>query len=261
MRFQHTLLALASAQSALAGLLRYPDSLSGHTSNTIDRRAASNITTNYAVEAKKAIAGLTAQGADFLKSKNIKQGDNPRSNGPQGIWLGNDGQYKLKVTNYKNEPMVLVMWHGNAWLNDNKPIITQSLGPIEEAIISVNGNAPGIAFSAVYAGTKANGLIENTWGELTTSQWSTINVSRLPNMNGDGLTLVSPTGCRAHMSSCVFMCRNGATKCGDPKSYDLYNCKFPGAGTGEDPFTHDPSGGCNLGSGGDISAIFSVKPN
>ncbi len=163
-------------------------------------------------------------------------------------WVGTDGDYTNEFTNESGENMVLVLWGvSGSWvggLNPVQPLVTYSLAPGESTTISFADGSSG-GWSGIYADTTmANGQIFNTWGEYTFSgDWSTVDVTREPNMNGNNMTIVTPgtgsaPGCVSDMSTCVFVCTGGAPSCW--LDYQLMNCDAANGGGGD-----AMNGGCN----------------
>ncbi len=101
------------------------------------------------------------------------------------------------------------------------------------------------------------GQINNTWGEVTTGGWATVNVSRLINMHGNGMSINVSTGCVSNLSKCWFGCKSGNT-CWESKSYNLNTCdngSQHGATLGWN--NGDPTGGCQgFANGGHIDVTF-----
>ena len=107
--------------------------------------------------------------------------------------------------------------------------------------------------------TMVNGQVSNTWFEFTFADpWSTVDVSRLVNMDGNKMTIVTPGGCVSDMDTCVFQCAAGEKSCW--QSYSLLNCNAAnGGGSGFDASLGGAdSGGCNgITKGGKLMTYLS----
>lgn len=104
------------------------------------------------------------------------------------------------------------------------------------------------------------GQVDNTWGEFTTGDYATVDVSRLVNMAGNAMEItVRDNGCVSSMDRCVFECKNGAATCGDSGSYDLLGCdngSQPGATYGSYDGVN-PDGGCQgWGANGHLDIVL-----
>ncbi len=104
------------------------------------------------------------------------------------------------------------------------------------------------------------GQLYNTWGEFTTGQWATVDVSRLVNMGGNAMEItVRNNGCVSDMNRCSFWCRGDSNECGDSGSYDLVGCDSgsqPGANYGSYDGIN-PDGGCGgWGDNGHIDVVL-----
>jgi hypothetical protein len=172
------------------------------------------------------------------------------------VWIGTDGPYTNDFTNVSGDDVILVIWGPDgSWVNTIQPLITYSLAPGANAIISFANGAIG-AWSAIYSDTAiVNGQISNSWGEYTFSENGVVDVSREVNMNGHPMSIVGPT-CTSNMDTCVFVCATG-TVC--ITNYLLLNCENgsqPGANYGT--YGGIPSGGCGgMGSGAALTTTFS----
>lgn len=100
------------------------------------------------------------------------------------------------------------------------------------------------------------GQVFNTWGEFTTGDFATVNVSREVNMGGNAMS-IKVNGCTSNKSTCVFVCKSG-NSCMDAGTYDLLNCAAgsqPGAASGL--YGGQPSGGCQgFSNGGTVAVQF-----
>jgi hypothetical protein len=240
-------------QLALATLAILSSTIAAPTLNT---RGIDNATIALAADGAN---GLLSNDLSRLRSMGmIAPGINSYSNNGK-VWIGADGYVRAKFTNYTPNPIILVLWVGGSWVNTNTPLITYSLATIESVTLSFSNHVQGGAFSAVYTDTTMiDGQIANTWGEFTTNGINSVdNISMLPNMRGHKMTIINQaTGCRADWLNCVFQCTNGANRCGNPGEYFLKSCDASQhGGTGIDEHKQ-PSGGCQMGDGGNIDVIF-----
>ncbi|RMZ86785.1 hypothetical protein DV736_g5987, partial [Chaetothyriales sp. CBS 134916] len=159
-------------------------------------------------------------------------------------WVGDDGDYTNVFENVSGENVILVIWGvAGSWvggLNPVQPLITYSLAPLESVVVSFAEGASG-GWAGIYPDTVlVNGQIFNSWGEYTFNQYySTVDVSREPNMNGNNMTIVTPS-CVSNMDTCVFVCKDGAISCW--LDYELLNCDAANGG-GSDASAQN--GGCN----------------
>jgi hypothetical protein len=182
---------------------------------------------------------------------------NSRSNNG-GIWIGSDGPYTNEFHNTASEAIVVVVWGvKGSWVNAVAPQVAISLGPGAKETVSFANGQSG-AWAGVYSDTTlVNGQISNTWGEFTFSNpYSTVDVSREVNMNGHGMSIVTPN-CVSDMKTCVFQCTGGESSCW--LNYELVNCangSQQGAQFGTDAGA--PSGGCGgMGATANIKTTFS----
>lgn len=174
-----------------------------------------------------------------------------------GVWLGTDGPYTNEFTNESGEELILVIWGPHAsWVNVKQPLITASIANDTSLTVSFANGQSG-AWAAIYDDTAMlNGQISNTWGEYTFSEMGVVDVSMLPNMKGNKMTIVGPT-CVSDMEQCVFVCPAGEDVC--MYNYELKNCDpatQKGAQYGLDYGA--PSGGCGgLGSAATLHTYLS----
>lgn len=179
------------------------------------------------------------------------------------IWLGNQGPNTFTFTNdatYPSPvPVTIIVWYNapydyeSSFMNVRRPLISYSLPNIGDKVtISLeNGVSGGWAALNNHATHLSRyGQIYNTWGEFTTGDYATADVSREVNMSGNVMSLRVSGGCRSDMNTCVFKCKQG-NECGEPYTYDLVNCE-PGSQNGASYGIYDgnPSGGCQGWSNG-----------
>ncbi|KAH8901481.1 hypothetical protein GQ53DRAFT_851241 [Thozetella sp. PMI_491] len=180
------------------------------------------------------------------------------------IWIGSGGANTFTFTNRADTPgavpVTLIVWDAPAgdytasFMNVKKPKISYSLPNVGDSVtISVaNGISGGWAALNNHATTlNQYGQIYNTWGEFTTGDYATVDVSREVNMGGNRMAVtVKRNGCATNYDTCSFQCKSGNT-CGDSGTYNLVNCAAgsqPGATYGL--YNGNPSGGCQGWSGG-----------
>jgi hypothetical protein len=246
MHFSLALACLATISGAFAAPSGMP----------LDARSTTNTTTSLSSEA---INGLSDNDLNRLRSMGMMApGENSYGNNGL-IWIGNNGYFRTKFTNYSPTPVILVVWQNGSWVNVKKPLVTYSLASLESVTVSMADHVGFGGFSAVYPETgMIDGQVANTWGEFTTNGInSVINVSKMPNMSGRKMTIMpKATGCRADWLNCVFVCTNGSNRCGNAGEYDLLSCDARmNGGKGFDDH-HQPSGGCQMGAGGDVDVVF-----
>lgn len=152
-------------------------------------------------------------------------------------------------------------------MNARVPAISYSLTDPGSAVqISLANGVPG-GWAALYNRSTAlteYGQIDNTFGEFSTGDWATIDVSRLVNMSGDPMTIgvagrggKAGAGCVADMSRCVYTCDVGeGNSCGGEGTYSLLNCVGPNGVQSVDE-DGNPTGGCQGWSfGGEVSIVL-----
>ncbi|KFH48517.1 hypothetical protein ACRE_006700 [Hapsidospora chrysogenum ATCC 11550] len=171
------------------------------------------------------------------------------------IWVGNDGPNTFTFTNRGSAPTTLILWdnpqgdYESSFMNVRRPKVSYSLPNSGDSVTISLGNGISGGWSTLTgrATTLSRwGQIYNTWGEFTTGDWATVDVSRLVNMRGDGLSVRVATGCLTNMDTCSFHCKNNANECGESGTYDLVNCDpatnpFAAVGTWDGI---NPEGGC-----------------
>lgn len=211
--------------------------------------------------------GINARGA----AKTSKTGKPPpppasAASGPAEIWIGNDGPNQFTFRNAGSGPALAVMvWDfpsgdfESSFLNVRRPKISYSLPrPGDAVTISLANGVRGGFASLVNGRTRLTGFgqVDNTWGEFTTGDFATVDVSRLVNTRGDRVDVKvqgEGGGCVTDMDTCVFTCKNQAlTFCGQSGEYDLTKCdngSQPGASRGSKDGTN-PEGGCQGWSNG-----------
>jgi hypothetical protein len=172
----------------------------------------------------------------------------------KGVWFGEDGPYTNEFHNESGEDLILVVWgRDSSWVNVKQPLITTSIANDSSTTISFATGQSG-AWAAIYHDTvMLNGQISNVWGEYTFSPTGVVDVSKLPNMKGNKMTIIGPT-CVSNMELCCFECSSGDVCMYD---YKLINCDSqPGAQYGLDYGA--PSGGCGgLGEGAVLHTYLS----
>lgn len=189
--------------------------------------------------------GMAGQGAN----ENVSNGH---------IWIGDDGPNTFTFTNQAKVPLVLVLWdflpngYQAAFMNVRRPKVSYSLHNRDEVTVSVANGVSGGWSTLVNSETRLtqHGLIDNTWGEFTTGEHATVDISREVNMSGTGIAVRTSGDCTSDMDTCVFVCRSGTT-CGESGTYELLNCQpgsQPGAAYGT--FANAASGGCQGWSNG-----------
>lgn len=115
--------------------------------------------------------------------------------------------------------------YASSFVTAHAPKLTISIPYGSSVTVSMANGVTG-AFTAIYRRVTAvspNGQVFNTWGEFTTGNYATINVSRLPNMGGNQFAIRVSTGCVADNAHCAYICKSGNT-CWESGSYDLIGC-------------------------------------
>jgi hypothetical protein len=184
------------------------------------------------------------------------QGINAR--GPNGnIWIGDQGPNTFTFTNRAGGPVTIVVWTNDApgdhaasfvaGQGGRQPKVTYSLAKDGDKVtLSLVNKLSGGWSALVNRKTKLSpyGQIENTWGEFTSGEYATVDISRLINMSGTQMSASTNGGCTTDMNKCVFVCRQGNT-CWQAGSYKLQNCQNnsqPGATIGQ--LNGNDEGGC-----------------
>ena len=184
------------------------------------------------------------------------QGANSQTNNGN-IWLGTDGPNQFTFTNNAVNPspvpVTIIVWYNapgdytSSFMNVRTPMISYSLPNIGDSVtVSLaNGVSGGFASLNNHETTLSQyGQIYNTWGEFTSGNYATVDISREVNMGGNVMSINTSGGCYSDMNTCVFTCKGGNT-CGESGTYDLTNCangSQPGATYGL--YGDNPSGGC-----------------
>lgn len=207
------------------------------------------------------VPGLSQADCDHMASIGMNaQGINSYT--PNGnIWLGNQGPNTFVFTNTGGaSSVILIVWHqpsgdySSSFMAARQPKISYSLRPGASVTVSIANGVSG-GFAGLYnQATPLTqwGQIDNTWGEFTTGDWATVDVTREVNMGGNAMEIVvQGSGCVSDMSRCSFQCKSGNT-CWESGSYNLVDCQSqPGAAY--QLYGVDPSGGCQgFSNGGQV---------
>ena len=184
------------------------------------------------------------------------QGQNPT--GDNGIfWIGDDGPNTLtfynEATNPSPVPVTLIMWYDApntytaSFVAAYAPLISYSLPDTGDSVTISVANGVSGAWAALndhVSDLTVNGQVNNTWGEFTTGEYATVDISREVNMVGNTMSLTTSGGCNANLDTCAYACISGNT-CYTAGSYELLNC-LPGS----QPYAAGqmvdgvPTGGC-----------------
>ncbi|KAK4211901.1 hypothetical protein QBC37DRAFT_466771 [Rhypophila decipiens] len=235
-----TLLALAAAAVAL------PAIPAGH----------STMAMRLGMDCNNPVQGLSRDDCNYLRDIGFAGfGQNPTGN--SNIWIGGNGPNVFTFTNKANADVTLIMWdqsleYASSFVAAHAPKITYSIPRGGQVKLSLQNGVSG-AYSAIYRGqTKLSqwGQVGNTWGEFTTGDWATINISREINMAGNTFVAKVSTGCVADMNRCSFVCKNNANTCGDKGTYDLIGCAGQPNGASGLDWLGQPAGGCQGWSNG-----------
>ncbi|KAI0385965.1 hypothetical protein F5Y04DRAFT_291312 [Hypomontagnella monticulosa] len=209
---------------------------------------------------KSLIGGLTRADAEHMAKIGMAfQGENAKSKAA-GIWLGGNGANTFKFKNSAGKRATLILWNAppgdfqSSFVNVRRAKITYSMKAGAEVTVSLNNGVSG-AWAVLYDGkTKLTqfGQVDETWGEFTTGNFATVDVSSEVNAKGTPMMIkVKKSGCVSDANRCSFHCKSGNT-CGASGSYTLKNCAAgsqPGASIGF-PDGINPEGGCQGWSNG-----------
>lgn len=261
-----TLLALAAAAVALplvteTETLTSPNMTASLTSRATPTASHTPMALQAAFDCNNPVQGLSRDDCNYLRDIGFAgYGKNPTGN--DNMWIGDNGPNVFTFTNKANADVTLIVWtsadfpddmkYASSFVSAHPPKITYSIPRGGQVKLSIRNGISG-AYSAVYRGqTKISqwGQVGNTWGEFTTGDWATINISREVNMNGNNFVAKVNTGCVADMNRCSFVCKWGATTCGEAGTYELIGCAGqPNSAVGTDPWGQ-PAGGCQGWSNG-----------
>lgn len=213
------------------------------------------------------VSGLTQADCQHMSDIGMAgQGYNSYTDNGQ-IWIGNDGPNTFTFQNLGGGvPVTIIIWNNppndyqSSFVNVRLPQISYSLGDTESVNISVANDVSG-GWAGLYnelTTLSQYGQINNTWGEFTTGNYATVDVSREINMAGNGMSINLDSGCISNLDTCSFQCPSGNT-CGESGTYTLVNCdpgSQPGATYGTDA-NGNPSGGCQgFTNGGHMNVTF-----
>jgi hypothetical protein len=164
------------------------------------------------------------------------QGINDHSNNGL-IWIGNDGPNVVSFGNIASLPINVIVWYQDdnpinydaSFMNVEQPYISYSLAIGDTIEVSIANGVSG-GFAAIHQGSTTlseYGQIYQTWGEFTSGDYATIDISREVNMNGDNLDIEVSGGCALDNNRCAYVCYSGVT-CGGAGTYELLDC-LPGS--------------------------------
>ncbi|KAM7186295.1 hypothetical protein V8F33_011891 [Rhypophila sp. PSN 637] len=236
-------------------------------------------------------AGLSVLDCIYLFQIGIvNQGSNPLSpsssdGGKHPIWIGSQGPNQFTFINSADVPVILIVWHmapsdnQASFMNARVPAITYSLATTGSAVqVSIANEIFG-GWAAIYNRTTRLtefGQVDNTFGEFSTGNFATVDVSRLVNMRGDGMSISvlaerssSSSGddeqggvpCVSDMSTCVYACNDGmGDSCGAEGTYSLLNCQGQKESTQSWDADGNPTGGCQGWSwGGRLDVVLTRR--
>ncbi|KXJ87616.1 hypothetical protein Micbo1qcDRAFT_215454 [Microdochium bolleyi] len=202
-------------------------------------------------------AGLNQKDCEYMSKIGMAGvGANSKSSSSK-IWIGTNGPNKFTFKNSgSGGPVTLILWdfppgdYEASFMNVRAPKISYSLPkPGDSVTVSIANGVSGAFAHLANHKTKLSqwGQIYNTWGEFTTGQWATVDVSRLVNTKGNGIAMkIENNGCKSHFTKCYFTCKDGGvSSCGESGTYKLVNCapgSQPGATYGT--LNGNPEGGC-----------------
>ena len=277
--------AATSAASSVAAASTAASSAAKATSAASSAKASSAAASSSAKASSSAAASsssssssgtLSSADASKLASMSIDCAPNPAYSSSSAYGIGSGGPFELEFTNNAAEDIILVVWSGYNFATtvvamgvcETTPNVTVSLEQGSSTTISFNPDNHADsqisgAFAAIYNSTVINyaGQVGNTWGEFTFSTenaFSTLDVSRLIERNGDNMSIQNykkkggDKTCLSDMDTCVFVCTDSATSC----AYTLANCPVGAAGNTAD--ASGQNGGCAYeGNSGYSTVIFS----
>lgn len=195
----------------------------------------------------------------------VSQGVNSFSNNGL-IWIGNDGPNTFTFINMAGGvDVTIIIWYqtdfGSSFFagpDGRQPMISYSFGDLQQVTISMANGVSG-GFAGLYNDITIltpDGQIFNTWGEFTTGQSGTVDVSRLVNMGGNGMSINLDSGCISNLDTCVYQCNNGQNTCYLDNTYTMVNTNTPNCNEGFDA-KGNPTGGCQgFSNGGHMSVTF-----
>jgi len=199
--------------------------------------------------------GMRGQGHNYLENNNH-------------IWIGADGPNTFTFVNGAPVPIIIVVWYAAmsdnqaSFMNARIASVTYSLPQKGDAVVvSLGNDVPG-GWAALYnhqTRLTEFGQIDNTFGEFSTGDYATTDVSRLVNMAGNSMTIRvgGPGGCLADMNTCAYACDKGYNSCGANGTYSLLNCGGVNGVSGNDPHGN-PTGGCQgWSNGGHVEVVLS----
>jgi hypothetical protein len=196
--------------------------------------------------------GIAAQGINAFSNNGL-------------IWIGNDGPNTFTFINSAGGvDVALIIWYnapndyGSSFLTGRQPYISYSLSDLQEVTISMANGVSG-GWAGLYHSVTTltpDGQIFNTWGEFTTGNGATVDVSREVNANGNGMSINVATGCVSNLTTCVYQCNNGQVTCGASGTYSMINTNTPNCNVGYDSLGN-PGGGCQgWSNGGHMDVTF-----
>lgn len=255
--------------AAAAAVSTTKKSSKGKTSKTSSAAAASSSTST---SSSGTSSSLTSADKTRLDTMGVLISENPTYSSDSAMGVGSGGPFVLDFTNESDDDIVLVLWSGTGYtamaVCESTADFTISLAKHESTTISFNpdkasGASISGAFAAIYPDTVINyaGQVGNTWGEftfVTSSEFSTLDVSRLVEQSGNSLSIQNyqskggSSTCLSNMDTCVFVCTDSASPC----AYAIENCTVGAAGNTVDTSRQD--GGCDYeGTSGYSAVTFS----
>ncbi|KAL8399781.1 hypothetical protein RB594_000263 [Gaeumannomyces avenae] len=251
---------LGLAATAAASYIPQHVEHNGTTAGIIEKRAFS---------CSSPVRGLAKADCEHMSKIGMAgQGYNPTSQNSI-MWIGTQGPNKFKFINRSSPscPINIIVWHmkpndfESSFMNVRRPRISYTLAKAGDSVtVSVPNGISG-GWAGLYnrnVKLSSYGQIYNTWGEFTTGQYGTVDVSRLVRMNGNPMSIKTSGGCTSNMNKCVFVCKSGNT-CGTSGSYNLKDCK-PGSQPHANYGTRNgnPEGGCQgFSNGGTVTVDLS----
>lgn len=183
------------------------------------------------------VSGLSVADCEWMSQIGMyAQGINDYSDNGL-IWIGNNGPNIFSFGNIASEPINVIVWYQDdnpinydaSFMNVEQPYISYSLAVGTTIEISMANGVSG-GFAAIHQGITTlsqYGQIYQTWGEFTSGNYATIDISREVNMDGDTIDILVSGGCQLENTKCAYVCYSGNT-CGTAGSYELLDC-LPGS--------------------------------
>jgi hypothetical protein len=197
---------------------------------------------------------------DFATKLGAQLGVNSETENGQ-IWIGGGGKHSATFTNTADKDAMLWCWgKSTMWINANQPLISIKLAAGETQKLSVadgfsGGCGASFPDSDLFMGLLNESILEFTFGSGANGCF---DVSREINMKGIQLTAKGSkctSGLDGSAQACTFVCTDSsATRCGaggGDYAIDVGTSTNGPCMVGNDPFTGDAAGGCQMADDGE----------